>query len=205
MSYLVVGPDLIAVAARELAGIGSAVSAANAAAVSATTVMAPAAADEVSAAITALFSEHGQQYQAISAHAAGFHQRFVHVLNAGAGSYLAAEVANAESNLLGAINAPAMALFGRPIIGDGANATTPGGAGGDGATNHGTAATKTIAATTTGAAATATNHGTAATKTIAATTARAAATATSAAATTARAAATTARAAATTARREASG
>ncbi len=56
----------------------------------------------------------------------------MHVLNAGAGSYLAAEAANAESNLLGAINAPAVALFGRPIIGDGANATTPGGAGGDG-------------------------------------------------------------------------
>ncbi|WP_459797443.1 PE family protein, partial [Mycobacterium riyadhense] len=132
MSYLVVGPDLIAAAGRDLAGIGSAVSAANAAAVSATTVMAPAAADEVSAAITALFSEHGQQYQAISAQAANFHRHFVHVLNAGAGSYLAAEAANAESNLLGAINAPAVALFGRPIIGDGANATTPGGAGGDG-------------------------------------------------------------------------
>ncbi|WP_139829030.1 PE family protein, partial [Mycobacterium riyadhense] len=132
MSYVVVSPDLISAAVRDLASIGSAVSAANAAAASATTGMAPAAADAVSAAITALFSEHGQQYQAISAQAANFHQHFVHTLDAGAGSYLAAEVANAEQNVLGAINAPTMALFGRPIIGDGANASTPGGAGGDG-------------------------------------------------------------------------
>lgn len=132
MSYLTVAPELIAAATEDLVGIGSAVDAANAAAAPATTELLAAAGDEVSIRIAALFSWHGQQYQAISAQAVNFHQHFVQTLNTGTGSYLAAEAFNAEQNLLNLVNAPAQALLGRPIIGDGANATTPGGAGGDG-------------------------------------------------------------------------
>jgi hypothetical protein len=43
-----------------------------------------AAEDEVSAAIAAVFSAHGQGFQALGAQAAAFHEQFVRTLNAGA-------------------------------------------------------------------------------------------------------------------------
>jgi hypothetical protein len=61
---LVAVPEMFAAAASDLAGIGSTVSAANSAAAASTTAMLPAAADEVSAAIAALFGTFGQEYQA---------------------------------------------------------------------------------------------------------------------------------------------
>ena len=73
-----------------------------------------------------------------SAQAATFHNQFVQLLNAGAGSYAGAEAASAsplqtvQQDALSLINAPAQALLGRPLIGNGADATTPGGNGGDG-------------------------------------------------------------------------
>jgi predicted ATPase len=42
-----------------------------------------AAADEVSAAIAALFAAHGQEYQAIAAQAEAFHDQFVHLQSSG--------------------------------------------------------------------------------------------------------------------------
>lgn len=96
MSYLVVSPDLLATAAIDLDSIGSALSAANAAAAVRTTSLLAAAADEVSAALAALFSGHGQAYQALSAQAAAFHQQFMQALGTGAASYAAAEAANAS-------------------------------------------------------------------------------------------------------------
>lgn len=53
-------------------------------------------------------------------------------LRGGTSAYAAAESFNAEQALLGLINAPTQTLLGRPPIGDGANATTPGGNGGEG-------------------------------------------------------------------------
>ncbi|WP_152409161.1 PE family protein, partial [Mycobacterium tuberculosis] len=99
---------------------------------SATTQVLAAGADEVSARIAALFGGFGLEYQAISAQVAAYHQRFVQALSTGAGAYASAEAAAAEQIVLGVINAPTQALLGRPLIGDGANATTPGGAGGAG-------------------------------------------------------------------------
>jgi PE family len=58
-------------------GIGSSLSAADAAATLPTTAVVAAAADEVSTAIASLFSGHVQQFQALSAQAAAFHARFV--------------------------------------------------------------------------------------------------------------------------------
>ena len=55
-----------------------------------------AGADEVSAAITTIFAAHAQAYQALSAQAATFHQQFVQLMHAGAGSYASAEAANAS-------------------------------------------------------------------------------------------------------------
>nr|WP_265323853.1 PE family protein [Mycobacterium tuberculosis] len=57
-------------AAADVAGIGSAISAANAAALAPTSVLAAAGADEVSAAVAALFSAHAGQYQQLGARAA---------------------------------------------------------------------------------------------------------------------------------------
>jgi hypothetical protein len=130
MSFLVATPDLVTAAASDLADIGSAIGAANAAAVVPTTGMLAAAADEVSVQIAAVFGAHAQGYQALSAQAAAFHDAFVRALSTGAASYTAAEAANAsplqavEDAVLGVVNAPTQLLFGRPLIGDGTNGGT---------------------------------------------------------------------------------
>ena len=77
MSYVIAAPDMLASAATDLAGIGSSLSEANAAATASTTRVIAAAADEVSAAIASLFSSHGTAFQALSAQAATFHSEFV--------------------------------------------------------------------------------------------------------------------------------
>ncbi|WP_152328634.1 PE family protein, partial [Mycobacterium tuberculosis] len=55
MSWVMVSPELVVAAAADLAGIGSAISSANAAAAVNTTGLLTAGADEVSTAIAALF------------------------------------------------------------------------------------------------------------------------------------------------------
>ena len=96
MSFVAAAPEIMTSAAKDLADIGSALTAANRAAVTQTTGVLSAAEDEVSAAIAALFSAHGQGFQALSAQAAAFHDQFVQALTAGAGSYVGAEAANAS-------------------------------------------------------------------------------------------------------------
>ena len=96
MSFVAAAPEIMTSAAKDLADIGSALTAANRAAVTQTTGVLAAAEDEVSAAIAALFSAHGQGFQALSAQAAAFHDQFVQALTAGAGSYVGAEAANAS-------------------------------------------------------------------------------------------------------------
>ncbi|EFI29103.1 predicted protein [Mycobacterium tuberculosis 94_M4241A] len=100
MSNLLVTPELVAAAAADLAGIGSAIGAANAAAGAPTMALLAAGADEVSAAVAAVFSSYAQQYQALSAAAVAFHDQFVRALAAGAGAYAGAEAANVEQQLL---------------------------------------------------------------------------------------------------------
>ncbi len=122
---LMVAPELVAAAAADLTGIGQAISAANAAAAGPTTQVLAAAGDEVSAAIAALFGTHAQEYQALSARVATFHEQFVRSLTAAGSAYATAEAANAsplqalEQQVLGAINAPTQLWLGRPLIGDG--------------------------------------------------------------------------------------
>ncbi|MGB9304544.1 MAG: PE family protein, partial [Mycobacterium sp.] len=114
MSFVIAVPDLMADAATDLASIGWAMSAANAAAAAPTEVLLAAGADEVSAAIAAVFGAHGQSYQALSAQAAAFHDQFVQALAAGAGSYAATEAASASpiQALLNAINTPFLTALG---------------------------------------------------------------------------------------------
>lgn len=108
MSFVWISPEVVAAVSGDFARLGSAVGAANAAAVSTTQVVA-AGADEVSAGIAALFGGFGVEYQAVSAQVAGFHERFVQALAAGGRAYGAAEAANAQQQVLGVINAPAQA------------------------------------------------------------------------------------------------
>src|ERR1700756_4884409 len=123
MPRLVAAPELITTAATDLGNISSALNAAHAAAATQTTGTLAAAEDEVSAAIAAVFSAHGQGFQALGARAAAFHDLFVQTLKAGGGAYTVAEAANAsplrtlDQDVLGAINAPFRALTGRALIG----------------------------------------------------------------------------------------
>ena len=60
MSFVTASPEMMTAAATDLASLGSTLSAANTAAATRTTGVLAAAEDEVSAAISGLFSGHGQ-------------------------------------------------------------------------------------------------------------------------------------------------
>ncbi|KAF3409759.1 PE family protein, partial [Mycobacterium tuberculosis variant bovis] len=79
-----------------------------------------------------LFGMHGQTYQALSARAAAFHERFVQALATGGGAYAAAEAASVSplQSALDLLNAPTQALLGRPLVGNGANGAPGTGANG---------------------------------------------------------------------------
>jgi hypothetical protein len=91
MSAVIAAPELIEAAATDVAAIGSTVEAAHAAAALPTLAVTPAAADEVSAAIAQLFSQHAQDYQAVAAEAAAFHGQFVQNLTSSAAAYASIE------------------------------------------------------------------------------------------------------------------
>jgi hypothetical protein len=97
MSFVTTQPEMLAFAAGDLQSIGSAVAAGNMAAAAPTTGVVPAAADEVSALTAAHFAAHAQLYQAIGAQAMAIHELFVSTLGTSAGSYAAAEAANAAA------------------------------------------------------------------------------------------------------------
>ena len=94
MSFVTTQPEALTAAAATLSGIGSSLSAQNAAAAAPTTGVVPAAADSVSALTAAQFAAHAQMYQAVSAQAAEIHELFVSTLGVSSGSYAAAEAAN---------------------------------------------------------------------------------------------------------------
>src|SRR6202046_5364747 len=97
MSYVTTRPEEWTTAAGALRGIGSAMTAGNAAAAGPTTGVVPAAADEVSALTAAQFAAHAQMYQAVSAQAAAIHELFVNTLATSGGSYAVTEAANAAA------------------------------------------------------------------------------------------------------------
>lgn len=174
MSFVVVAPSVLESVAAELAQLGSTLGAANLAAAIPTTELAAAAADEVSAAIAALFGAHAHEYQAAAAQAATFQEQFLQTLSSASASYAGAEATIVTSLQVGVangfqaavygpvhavgqawigspvgqaidpiLNAPTNALFGRPLIGNGAAGTAAnpnGGAGGfvfgDGGTGY---------------------------------------------------------------------
>jgi hypothetical protein len=97
MTFVTAQPEMLMATAAQLNGIGSAVSAQNAAAAVATMAVVPAAADEVSALTAAQFVSHAGVYQAVSAQGAAIHELFVRVLDACAGSYATTDAASAIS------------------------------------------------------------------------------------------------------------
>jgi hypothetical protein len=115
MSFMLAEPGALVAAASDVAGIGSTLSTAHAAAAAPTTGVLAAAADEVSTQIAALFSQHAQSYQQLSARAAVFHEQFVAALAATASNYAAAETAAAQT-LVNAVSAPAQALLGHLLV-----------------------------------------------------------------------------------------
>lgn len=110
MSFVIAMPEWVELAAVDVARLGSTLKAAHAAATTSTTgVLAPAV-DEVSQAITALLDNQAREFQALSAGATLFHERFAKLLNGGAVQYVTAEAANSEQILVHAVNATAQVL-----------------------------------------------------------------------------------------------
>ncbi|OHV05172.1 PE family protein [Mycobacterium talmoniae] len=95
MSFVTTQPEILTAAAGSLSGIGSSMSAENAAAAAPTTGVIPAAADTVSALTAAQFATHALMYQQVAAQATAIHQLFVETLGTSAASYAATEAANA--------------------------------------------------------------------------------------------------------------
>lgn len=75
MSLTTINPDLLAAAAADIAGVGSSVQAGNALAAPRITGVLAAAADEVSAAVAAILSGYGRDYQELAGQAGEFHRR----------------------------------------------------------------------------------------------------------------------------------
>lgn len=81
-------------ASEELSGIRNTILQVSESIAGHTTDIAPAAADEISAAIADLFGGIGREYQVLSAQTGAYHARFVEALNSSVGAYLSAEAAN---------------------------------------------------------------------------------------------------------------
>lgn len=99
MSFVTTQPGTLASAAAELESVGSGMAAGNSAAAGPTRGVVPAAADEVSALTAAQFAAQAQMYQTLSAQATAINELFVNALASSAGSYAAAEAANAAAAL----------------------------------------------------------------------------------------------------------
>jgi PE-PPE domain/PE family len=105
MTFVTIQPQMAA-AAADVAGIGSAIDATNAAAAGRTTGVVAAGVDEVSTATATLFNTYAQEYQAVLKQGTAFQDEFAHALTAAWSAYTEAEAANAAA-IWGALNAPA--------------------------------------------------------------------------------------------------
>ena len=97
MSFVTAQPEGLSGAAGDLAGLGDAMAARNAAAATPTTGLSPAASDSVSAMTAAQFGQHGGTYRQIAAQAAEVHEQLVAALRSGSGAYALTEAANAAA------------------------------------------------------------------------------------------------------------
>jgi hypothetical protein len=89
MTYVLVSPEAVGSLAADVERIGAALASGNAAAAGLTAGVTGPAADQVSTAIAALFSQHAQGYQKLAAQAEAFHDQFVRALTSAGNSYAA--------------------------------------------------------------------------------------------------------------------
>ena len=95
MSLLTTVPEELAAAAAQLTAIVSSLTAQNAGAAAATTGVAPAAADSVSAQQAGIFSAYGTLYQQIASEAQTIQEQFASTLGLSSGTYGSTEASNA--------------------------------------------------------------------------------------------------------------
>lgn len=100
MSFLTTQTEEMLAAEQLLSGINTNLAAQNAGAASATTVIAPAAADPVSAQQAAIFSTYGTQYQAIAAQAQAQLEQYASTLGVSSNAYGDTEAVNASQAVL---------------------------------------------------------------------------------------------------------
>lgn len=110
MSFLTTQTEEMLAAEGLLGGINSNLAAQNAGAAAATTVLAPAAADPVSAQQAALFSAYGTTYQSIAAEAQTQLEQYASTLGISSNSYGDTETVNAAQALLSNANIAASPL-----------------------------------------------------------------------------------------------
>lgn len=115
-------PTLVTDAAGDVTRIGASLEDAYVISAPSTTGVAAAGADEVSAVIAALFNTIGAEFHTVGEQAAAFHAQFSSLLAQTAAVYTQTEQ-EAQQNLLAAVNTPTELLYGRALIGNGANGT----------------------------------------------------------------------------------
>lgn len=114
MSFLKTLPAELLAAQGQLTSVNSNLEAQNAGAASATTAIAPAAADPVSAQQAAVFSAYGTQYQALSAQAQTQLQQYAANLGVSSNSYSTTEATNAAAGTLSNLSAAPNVAGGPP-------------------------------------------------------------------------------------------
>ncbi|ORA07860.1 PPE family protein, SVP subgroup [Mycobacterium arosiense] len=104
MSFLTTQTEEMLAAEQLLSGINTNLAAQNAGAASATTAIAPAAADPVSAQQAAIFSAYGTQYQAIASEAQAQLEKYSQTLGISSNSYGDTEAVNAAQTGIQALD-----------------------------------------------------------------------------------------------------
>ncbi len=121
-SYLIAEPEMITATATELATMASNVTAAHMIAAAPTVAVIPAAADEVSAGLAQLFSQHAANYQALAGQAVATGDQLVANLHSAAFSYADIEqfatslLQNAIANVEDLLDTPSPLLGGLPPV-----------------------------------------------------------------------------------------
>jgi hypothetical protein len=119
MAFLTTQTEEMLAAEQLLSGINTNLAAQNAGAASATTVVAPAAADPVSAQQAAIFSTYGAQYQAIATEAQAQLENYAQTLGISSGSYGNTEAINAAQTALTSASSPLTSAS--PLASSGSN------------------------------------------------------------------------------------
>ncbi|RAU93923.1 PE family protein [Mycobacterium colombiense] len=135
MSFLTTQTEEMLAAQQLLSGINTNLAAQNAGAASATTVIAPAAADPVSAQQAAIFSAYGTQYQTVAAQAQALLEQYSQTLGISSNAYGDTEAVNASQATMQALDAPVSAAAATPsntpldflswLLGSTGNGTNP--------------------------------------------------------------------------------